>query len=190
MKSKLFVSLAAACVAVFTGCMVPSLNPLFAEKDLVAYSDIIGNWSQDGKDEDSWKFEKDGKTYKLTHWDEKKRKATFTVSIGKIGTNVFMDVFPSDERPDEHLSDMAVMHLVPAHTFLKVQKQGAAMNLVALDLEWTTKTLKDDPKMIAHVMRDNYPVLTASTEELQRFVGKLAANTNAFKNTIELQPRK
>ncbi len=190
MKSKFFVVLVAACAAVFTGCLIPSLNPLFSEKDFVSYSDLIGTWSQDGKGEDSWKFEKDGKTYKLTHVDEKKRTAEFTISVGKIGTNIFIDSFFGDERPDEHLSNFAVVHLIPAHTFLKVQKQGTALNLIALDVEWMQKALKEDPKLISHVMRDNYPLLTASTEELQKFIAKFAANTNAFKNTIVLEPKK
>lgn len=187
MKTKLLVLL--ACVTILTGCLVPSLNPLFEEKDLVSYSDLIGTWNQDGKDNNSWKFEKEGRRYKLTHVDEKKRTALFDISIGKIGTNVFMDVFPADEKV-EGLNDFTTVHLVPAHTFAKIEKHGRSLHLVMLDFEWMGKTLKDKPTLVPHVMRGNYPVLTASTEELQKFVAKFAADTNAFNNSIDLQPKK
>jgi hypothetical protein len=191
MKTKLALVSVAACIALLAGCVVPSLNPLFTEKDLVAYSDLLGAWSQDGKGEDSWTFEKDGKAYKMTHVDEKKRKATFTVSVGKIGTNIFIDSFIADDKLDEHVNDFTVVHLTPVHLFMKVTKQGDALQLVPLDLEWTSKVLKENPKLLPHVMREHdNPVLTASTEELQKFVAKYAADTNAFKNSIVLERKK
>ncbi|HMJ89525.1 MAG TPA: hypothetical protein VK530_06895 [Candidatus Acidoferrum sp.] len=190
MKSKLFFAASALCAVLFTGCLVPSLEPLFEEKDLVAYSDLIGTWTQDGKGEDSWQFEKDGKYYKLTHVDSKKRTATFVGSVGKLGTNVFLDLFPGDSKLEGQVNDLQLVHLAPVHTFVKLSKQGSALHLTAMDIEWLNEALKQNPKLISHVSRKEYAILTASTPELQKFVTTYGDNTNVFKNVIKLESKK
>ena len=187
---KRFISLLAVATLAFTGCVVQSLNPLFDDKDLVLYSDLVGSWTQDGKGEDLWKFEPDGKHYKLTHTDKQKHTATFTASVGRIGTNVFLDMFLEDDDLGKSLNEFATVHLVVAHTFAKVTKSGDTLHLTAMDLEWLSKTLKDNPKLLPHVMRKDIPTITASTEELQKFVAKYADDKAVFKNDIELKPKK
>jgi hypothetical protein len=190
MKSKIYLTLLAACAALVAGCLVPSFHPLFEEKDLVAYSDIVGTWSQDGKDDNLWKFERDGKEYKLTHTDDKKQTATFEVLVGKIGTNLFLDVFPEDSDLDDHVNDLQIAQLVPSHTFLKLSKDGANLQLIAMDFEWLMKALEENPRLVSHVRRKDHAMLTAPTAELQKFVTAHAGNTNVFKNVITLQPKK
>jgi hypothetical protein len=88
------------------------------------------------------------------------------------------------------VNELELIHLIQAHTFAKLSKQGAALQLTAMDFEWLAKTLKNNPKPIPHVSRKDYAILTASTEELQKFVAAHADNTNAFKNAITLLPKK
>jgi hypothetical protein len=174
----------------FTGCIVQSLNPLFDEKDLVSYSDIAGSWTQEGEGKGIWKFEPDGKRYKLTHTDDEKHTATLIASIGRIGTNIFMDTWLEDDDGGKSLNQFGAVHLVQVHSFMKVTKDGDTLRLTMMDLDWLDKTLKENPKLLPHVMRKNGPILTASTEELQKFVAKHAADKAVFKNDVELKPKK
>jgi hypothetical protein len=190
MKTPHVFGFLAVLTIAFAGCVVPSLNPLFEEKELVSYSDLTGSWTQEGKGKDLWKFEPDGKHYKLTHTDEEKHTATLIVSVGRIGTNVFMDTWLDDDDNGKNLNQFGAVHLAQVHSFAKLTKDGPTLLLTMMDLEWLDKTLKENPKLIAHVMRKNGPILTASTEELQKFVAKFAADKAAFKNEMKLEPKK
>ena len=55
------------------------------------------------------------------------------------------------------------------------------------NIEWVDKLLTNNPKAIAHHRIDDKLVaLTASTKELQAFVLKFAADTNAFGEPSEM----
>ena len=95
-----------------------------------------------------------------------------------------------DPAPVGKMNDLAAVHLVPTYTFIKLRKTDEGLTLIAMNLEWLLKLLSDEPKAISHVMRrvdkDYVPLLTASTEELQKFVTKYASDDKAFGNEIKL----
>lgn len=168
------------------GCIVRSINPFFAEQDIVAYSDAVGSWEQDdGKQ--TWTFKANGRRYEVSHVDEEKHQANFHAHFAKLGTNVFVDLFIDDPKFDDRINFVAVAHLVPAHSIAKVTKEDGNLVFYPLDYDWTKKQLELNPKVLPHVMQDNSPVLTASTAELKAFVVKHANDTNAFKNGIILK---
>ncbi|MBK6364443.1 MAG: hypothetical protein IPF52_13480 [Saprospiraceae bacterium] len=43
-------------ISILTGC-IPSLNPLYTDKDLVFTSQLLGTWTG-AKSEESWTFDK------------------------------------------------------------------------------------------------------------------------------------
>ena len=194
MKKK-FVCGLGLCALLLGGCVVQSIQPLFNEKDYAAYP-LAGTWTQkdEGKEKGLWVFETAGKLYKLTQTDEKGRKAVFAVTAGKIGTNVFLDFTPtldsSDQVPGGEVNDFFAANVIPAHIFTKVVPTNGAMSLVAMDYEWLAELLEKNPKAIAHVIQDKRPILTASTEELQKFVAKYANDEKVFKSDILLVPKK
>jgi len=176
-----------AAVLLFAGCVVPSLQPLIAEKDYVAYSELTGSWVQTDDEKLLYTFAADGKAYKLTQVDEKQHTAVFRAVVGKLGTNVFLDTSIEDPKFEDRVNDFAVVHLVPGHVFVKVTQRDNQLVFTALDVTWLKDLLRENPKAIAHVMQEERPILTATTEELQKFVIKYAADTNAFKNEIILK---
>lgn len=190
MKTKLLFGLGLLAV-LFGGCMVQSIQPLFSEKDYIEYPALVGTWKQQDQDKEIgvWTFSKEGEHYKLLHTDEKGRRASFNAVTGKIGTNVFLDFVLADIEPHDSLNDLAQVGLIAAHGFLKLVKTNAALLLVAMDYEWLEKHLKANPKAIAHVVQDKRFILTASTEELKRFVAKYANDDKVFKNEIKLVPK-
>ncbi len=189
MKTKLLFGILAFAAVWLAGCFVRSLHPLFTEQELVRYSDIVGTWSQDGRDDNSWTFVSTGRMYRLTHVDAKKRSATFLAGVGRIGTNVFLAAMVEDTTLEDRLNDFASAHLVSAYSFFKVEKRGKNLDLVFLDPEWLDKQLKAEPNLVAHVRRDSEVILNAPTAELQKFVGRFASDTNAFKNALTLVPK-
>ena len=174
---------------IFGGCVVQSIQPLFTDKDYIPFPGLVGAWVQ--KDGDrlvgNWTFAGDGVRYELTQIDEQGRQATFSVVAGRIGTNIFLQ----GSLPDRShaMNDLFALHLIPAHLFVKAFKADEGLRLVAMDLEWLTRHLEANPGAISHVWRDKMPVLTASTEELRKFVSRHANDPLVFKNEIRLLPK-
>src|SRR6185369_7964816 len=128
--------------------------------------------------------------YQLTQTDEKGHKAKFEVLAGKIGTNVFLDFTLRAIEPENSINDLAAFSLIPAHTFAKLVKTDDALLLVGMDYEWLGTAPTENPKAVPHMFQEKRPILTASTEELQKFVAKYAEDKDIFKNEIRLIPKK
>lgn len=179
--------------AVLSGCVVQCIQPLFAESECVAYPGLAGTWVQkedDGKEVGVWAFEENERQYKMTHTDEKGRKAIFNVAAGKIGTNIFLDFSLRDPLPGGQLNDLAGAGLIAAHAFVKVVKTNDALLIVAMNYEWLEKHLAENPKAIAHLVQDKRFIVSASTSELQAFVARHAHDDKAFANVITLSHKK
>jgi len=191
MKKKWQFSALGIAAILFGGCVVQSIQPLFTEKDYLPFPNLAGTWVQkdDNKEIGVWTFAADGARYQLTHTDEEGRKASFTAAAGKIGSNIFFDVSLRDPAPGPKLNDLMLLHLIPAHLFVKAVKTNDTLVLLAMDLEWLTKYLAANPKAIPHVIREETPILTGSTEELKKFVAKHADDPVVFKNEIKLVPK-
>ena len=188
---------AIACAAIFFGgCVIQCLNPLFTEKDYITVPGLAGTWVQKEGDKEQgiWTFEHDDRQYKLTQTDEKGSKATFKVAAGRLGTNVFLNAMIEDPTPGVKLNDIAAVHLAPTYTFIKLRKTEAGLTFAAMNLEWLNKLLAENPKAVAHVVRtinsEKIPLLTASTEELQKFVAQYTGDEKAFGNEINLVAKK
>ena len=194
MKTKLFAALAllALLALLVGGCVVPSLQPLFAERDYLYAPELVGTWvSKDDPEKEVWVFAEDGRHYRLTHTDRKGHRATFHVAAGSLGTNTFLDFSPLDLMPGQELNNLMGSFILPVHLFAKLVKTNDDLTLVALDAEWLNERLKANPKEIAHVLQGNdVPLLTGSTEEVKKFVTRHASDTNAFKSAIILTAKK
>ena len=81
--------------AILGGC-VPSLHPLYTDKDLAFEEKLSGSWSDS---EQIWKFEGDSeeKSYELIILDKDLKKGEFTAHLVKIDNMLFLDLFP--EKP-------------------------------------------------------------------------------------------
>ncbi len=191
MKARIPVGLI-LLTSLLAGCVVQTIQPLFAEKDLISFPALVGTWEQkdDGKQVGLWVFAADGQHYRLTHTDEKGHIAKFEVTAGKIGTNVLLDFTLRSLEPENSINDLAAFSLIPAHTFAKLVKTDDALAIVGMDYDWLRKHLTENPKAVTHTFQEKRPILTASTEELQKFVGRHADDKEVFTNEIRLMPKK
>ena len=156
-----------------TGCFVLSVHPLYFEKDLIFESGLVGTWGEKENEKDLselWIFKESGdKSYKFIFREEEEGDGIFEAHLLKLGDYLFLDLYP--EEPETG-SEFYNMHVIPAHSFIRISLEGHVLRLGFFDLEWLKKNIEEGKVSIKHERRDDTIVLTASTEELQKFVLK------------------
>jgi hypothetical protein len=176
---------------------IPSLYPLYRDKDLLFDTRLLGLFNTDGDlmggDMDTWEFDsldwrlenksgndwdkfRSGKTYKLIALEDE-RRAEFAVHLIKLGKNYYLDFFPV-KYDIEHV--MLDMQLIPAHIFGKIEFVDNNIVMNWFDGEFLTNLIDSNKVKISHKMLENSILLTANTEELQKFVKKYGDNPRAF----------
>jgi hypothetical protein len=156
-----------------TGCFVLSVHPLYFENDLVFESGLVGTWGEKEHEKDLdelWIFKKSGnKSYRLIVKEKDVGEGMFEAHLLKLGEHLFLDLYP--EEPETG-SEFYNMHVIPAHSFMRVSLEGHVLRLAFFDLDWLKKNIEQGNVNIKHERREDMIVLTASTEELQEFVLK------------------
>jgi len=165
---------------VVAGC-VPSLNPLYTEKDLVFDAALVGVWSEKEDASETWAFEKTGeKEYRLVYTADGKT-GEFEAHLLKLGNTLFLDLYPDGKSLDElNRNDFYKSHLIPGHTFAKVTRIEPTLQMGFLNPDWLKELSEQNPKAIRHEKVSDRIVLTASTRELQEFVLKNLNTKGAF----------
>jgi hypothetical protein len=173
-----------AVVAVLvSGCGVPSLYPLYTDKDPVFDPALIGTWSM--KDGPILKFTKGpNKSYELICTD-KKGSAKFETHLIRLGKNLFLDTFPIDSGLGQN--EFYAIHLIPAHMFIKVDLKGNELGIKVLNPEWFKEGIEKKRFQIKYEVLSNRFLLTAPSRELQAFVTRYA--DEAFSSEGEVMHR-
>lgn len=193
MKTKLILTV--MMLIILAVSCIPSLYPLYREKDLIFDSRLVGCFNTEGPaiDGDTWEFKKldwqaenrygnewnqfrTGKTYKLIAIEDEKR-AEFAVHLVKLDNNWYLDFLPVKYNIPHVMLDQ---QLIPAHIFGKIEfvEDNIVMNW--FDGEFLTNLIDSNNIKISHKMLENSILLTANTEELQKFVRKYGNNPRAF----------
>jgi hypothetical protein len=184
--------IAIAIAALVAGC-VRSFYPLFTEKDLVFNPALVGTWAD--KEKNTWTFQKSSdKNYRLLYFQREYKvfgrgpetagdTATFRAQLGKLKGLWFLDLYPDRGTLESHVkNDLHNVTMIPTHTFFRVWIEGDSLRLAMLDEEWLKRLIDQNGMRIPHVRTEDYIVLTASTQELQRLVVMAAGDEKAFPN--------
>ena len=174
------------------GCVF-SLYPLYTANDLVYDSKLEGVWGEPGK-QDVWKFEKQlqRKIEANKNMDEKKYLLTYTESgearkmqghLTRLDANLFLDIFPEELDIKNSFFES---QFVPVHTYAKVKITGERIELYFLNKDFLDKLLDQNTIRIKHETLDSYKVITASTDELQKFIKKYANRKELFEDPVVL----
>lgn len=156
----------------FVGCPARSIFPLFVEKDLVFNPALVGTWvEENGKDTYTFQPSKE-KSYNVIVREKKGDTAAYAVQLGKVGNFWFLDSYPAKESPD--------YHMIRTHVISKIQIDQDTLQLSSLESDWLKKMTESGKLKIPHVTLKNDMILTASTEELQKLVLRVADDTGAF----------
>jgi hypothetical protein len=206
MKTKNFL-IVLPLIFLLTGCFVKSLHPFYKENETIFKNELTGRWI--GEDSASWEIVQGRKftglfkpdapesSYIITYTD-KKGTAKFKVHLFSLNKNYFFDFYP--EEIDGN-NEMMTAHLVPMHTVAKVNILPGKLVIQWYNEEWLIGLFKQNKIRIAHEKvpytegkindQDYQVVLTASTEDLQKFMLKYMDDPNAFKKdfTFVLQKK-
>jgi hypothetical protein len=169
-----------------SGCLQPSLHPLFTEKDLVFDPALIGAWVGENEKE-TWILQKAGDhTYDLFYEGEGD-SAQYEAHLVRLGKFEFLDIYPEES---DIKNDFYKLHLILAHTFSRIWRDRDTLRVAMLNPDWLEDMIARKKVKIAHERLDERIVLTASTKELQKFILKYAEDINAFPDPAELHRRK
>ena len=172
-------------LAVLLGSCVPSLHPLYTDKELVFEEKLLGTWVESDSDQ-KWEFKKgaEEKSYDLTV-DDNGEKGEFAAHLVKIDKMLFLDLFPKE--PELEANEFYKLHLLGVHTFMKIGQIEPTLKMRMMDPETMEEILESDPNLIKHEIVENQIVLTASTKELQEFMKKHANTEGLFGEPEELE---
>lgn len=175
-----------------------SLYPLYNKTDVIAQDQILGKWwgvdiSQKKQDAITvakccWDFEKaDDGGYALTisTHDEKKGDAQLfsTIHFLKLAGDLFLDVEP---QSDDRLKAM-VFPTTEAHLFGRAFFENGKVRLELLDSDWLQRAILQKRIHLDFTAPDSDPILTANTDELQKFALQYANDAEAFSNEFDLE---
>jgi len=161
-KFSLCIALALLC----SGCLALSVHPLYTDEDVFFESALIGTWAED-KDGDTWAFELlEEDAYRLIITEDGEA-SNFVAHLLRLEDHTFLDLFPEEL---EHGNGWYQFHFLPVHTFFRLSLEGDKLELAFLDPEWLKDRSKAGELQLYHEFRDDQIILTASTEELQKFV--------------------
>jgi len=188
MKMKIKIIAFYLLAVVLGGCVQPSLHPLFTQDQVFYDPNLSGVWKAADSNE-TWHFSRfeDANGYKLVITQKDGKQGTFAAGLGKLENTLLLDVFPVESG--ESGIDFYKEHLLGTHSFIMVQQMDPTLKIAIVDSGKVDKIIKADPNVVRNEKMDDKIILTAETEELQRFVIKCGINAIDDANSIFDKPK-
>jgi len=209
MKARITFSILA--LLLLNSCIVKSLFPFYTKDTIHFEKAFLGIWNDEKETNSKWmifslneialkekkkdstqtgddKIQKEYKDGYYVVYSEKNTKSLFLAMPFKINNQLFLDFTPLYYDTDNMLIDY---HLVPAHSLVKFD----IINDNTVNIKWLSSkkigNLIDQNKIkIKHerfgTEKDNY-LLTASSEELQKFIKKYMSSKDNEKWKTDVQ---
>ena len=196
MKSR-NILLAVLLVILLQGCLVKSLHPFYTDKDLLFNKDLIGKWTD--KDSASWEIRQHmrstgilkpqtpDKSYDIILTDNK-GSSNFLAHLFRLDNQLYLDFYPTTTSCNHDLTEL---HLVATHSLAKIDLPGGKIVIRWYNEEWLAGLFNKNKIRISHERVPYDPdlkdpesmqvILTAQTEELQKFIIKYGNDPEAFK---------
>ena len=198
MKTKNLIIISVMAL-VFNACVIKSINPFFTEKDVIFKNEILGSWTDNdsGKwDIEQYKFSKGwnrgdslDNSYRVLYTDNEGYKAVFNAHIFKLNTDYYIDFFllMADNFNDD---EVITTHLLPTHSLAKLNlRNNSDIEIKWFNEDWLKQLFNENKIKLSHQIVNSqdenigeFYVLTASTEELQKFIVKYGNEPGAFEN--------
>ena len=179
------------------GCLVKSLHPFFTEQDILFKKELLGNWTD--KDSAAWEIRQHmritgllkpnapDKSYDISLTDNK-GTSHYIAHLFRLEDQLYLDFLPTDISCQ---NDLAGLHLVATHSLAQVDLSGGKIIIRWYNEEWLIGLFNNNKIRIAHERVPYDPdqrnpesmqvILTAQTEELQKFIIKYGNDPEAFK---------
>jgi hypothetical protein len=177
------------------GCFIKSIHPFYQEKDVIFKSQLLGRWMD--QDSSVWQITQMTRSlgfmlgdtvdnsYEMLCEDVDGNKTYYDTHLFKIGNDWYLDFFP---MLGEILEDNLVMNsIIPSHSLAKFHiRDNNRIVVNFFDEDWLDDLMEKNRVKISHEKTtiggdiDAY-VLTASSDELQKFIAKYGNDPNLFK---------
>lgn len=196
MKTKNII-LFAAISLLMTGCFIKSLYPFYTKKTIVYDPKIIGTWLDDDssrwliKQQMKWPIAPDS-SYQVEIVEKNNSIGSFNVHLFRLNNQLYLDFYPSGKIGS---NDLVEENIVLTHSLAKIGYSGNNIKIQWFNEVWLEQLLEQNRIRIRHEklydkdINTNSYLLTASTEELQKFIIKYGNDSLAFKSIWEHDPK-
>jgi len=176
-----------------SGCGIFSIHPLFHQKDLIVETKLIGTWKE-ASDDDLWiKIDTTSDKKYLFTIINKDDTLNFVMGLLQLQGQYFIDLFPDGDCSvfgggDCQGLDNMIRNYIPAHTFMKLDINSGDIFLTEFDNDRLIKLFQQNRIRLAHELPDDnedYVVITASTDDLQKFITRYANDKEAFSEAVK-----
>ena len=168
----------------FSGCIPTSVHPVYTDKDVVFVPELLGTWAEENSEETYAFSAHDPRSYRLTYTDDEGRTGEFVAHLLKIDGVLFLDMFPTEQNGD--MNEFYKLHFLHVHTFFLVEQIEPRLRMRPMSMNWLRKLLEQNPGAVRHEMVGGDVVLTAATEELQRFLLRHVRTEAAFDDPSDM----
>jgi hypothetical protein len=103
-----------------------------------------------------------------------------------VSGNYFLDFYVTDYLDGQDVT-IFDFHLIPVHSFAKLEMKGNRAVIRWYDPEWLKKLITQNRIRIHHENNGDYILLTAQPAELQKFVVKYVNSEEAFKDGLDAE---
>jgi hypothetical protein len=182
----------------FSSCLT-TLHPIFHEKDVVFNQKLLGYWSY--REDEKKKFMQFGnipedrraelapairtisnKGY-LVSWMDGSGivESQCFVFLARIGKNHYLDYYPAETPAQKKVERFYKDHFVKVHASYRIDfKDGDHFVMKRFDKDFLDKLISDNKINIRHVLVDGKNIITASTDDLQKFIVQYGNDPRAF----------
>lgn len=195
----------------FTGCYLKSVHPLITEKNAIIVDELQGRWQDEDQRwtfindpseipeinfsgvnfEGSFNFSANegdtidiGDPYYLIILEDLEPEVPDTVvfkgAVGEINGNLYLDLSLLECCTGTGV--MESIHLFPVHTFSRLNIEEGQLSIEFFKDSWIKKLIENNQVRIKHEKVEDEILITASTEELQKFVKKYSEDEQAFED--------
>lgn len=174
-------------VVFLSGCGIFSLHPLYKNSDLIVKNELIGTWMSSDEDELTVIIDTVGNSkYEFILIDGEDTVA-FEMGLMKLKNQYFIDLYPLEDcgfpaGGNCDMVELLVRNYIPIHTFMKLDYTNGDLILTEFDNERLIDLFANNRIRLPHEMinEDEYVVITASTDDLQKFISRYANDLEAF----------
>ncbi len=128
-------------------------------------------------------------TYSILYYEDENSKAELTATLFQLEGISYLDMVP-DPDGEHFSSDVTSWHYIPVHTLARVQINEDSILLYWYGDDWLNELFEQNRIRIKHETIESLDydrhVLTASTDELQKFLRKYANDPNTVGNIEKL----
>ncbi len=176
-----------------SGCFIKSLYPFYTKKDIVFDPKIIGTWTDEDsskwiiKQQMKWPIAPDS-SFQVEIVEKDGSMGSFNVHLFRLNNQLYLDFYPSGKIGS---NDIVEENIVLTHSLAKITYSKDVIKIQWFNEVWLEKLLDQNKIRIRHEkiyesdLEMNSYLLTASTEELQKFIIKYGNDPQAFKSIWE-----